>query len=83
MEKMDTREFREEAVKLVTEKSISLPEAARPAVLASITVVIEADRRQFKILQNISRSSIIGNADRQDLGSYHLWPMNKDYMQDY
>ena len=49
----------------------------------SITIVIEAGRRQFKTLQNISKSSIIGCADRQDLGSYHLWPMNKDSMQDY
>lgn len=43
----------------------------------SITAAIEAGKRRFRRLQNISRSSITGSADRQDLGSCPLWHMSK------
>ena len=45
--------------------------------------IIEVDRKQFEILQNISRSSITGSAARPGWDSCHLRPFNKDSMQDY
>src|SRR3990170_1770363 len=48
----------------------------------SITVITQADRRQFEILQSISRSSITGSADRPGLASCHPQLMNKGSMQE-
>src|SRR3990170_3889725 len=48
----------------------------------SITVITQADRRQFEILQSISRSSITGSADRPGLASCHPQLVNKGSMQE-
>ena len=48
----------------------------------SITVTIEAERKQFEKLQNTSEFSITGRADRLGLDSWCLPSVHKDSIQD-
>ncbi len=50
---------------------------------SSITIIMEADKRQSETLRSISRSFITGSVARLDWDSCRLLPMNKNTTLDY